>query len=109
MLTPVLAHEDAAHVKLLTKADMVEFFQQYIKPGSATRAKLSVHLHAQAGKSTETETKVNGVKKEEGDATSTPEPVPIKDVRSFRAGLQATRGARPAKDLSEYEDTDAKL
>lgn len=92
---------------------MVEFFQRYIKPGSATRAKLSVHLHAQAsapGKAADGAAKVNGVKEEEGETkASEPEPVPIKDVRSFRAGLQATRGARSAKDLSEYEDTDAKL
>ncbi|KAK1840286.1 a-pheromone processing metallopeptidase ste23 [Colletotrichum chrysophilum] len=103
-----LAQDDAAHIKLLTKADMIEFFQQYIKPGSSTRAKLSVHLHAQASSSTGTEATMYGVREESG-AASTSEPVPIKDVRSFRAGLQATRGARPAKDLSEYEDMEVKL
>lgn len=92
---------------------MVEFFQRYIKPGSETRAKLSVHLHAQAsapGKGAEAETNVNGAKKEEEPKVAhASEPVVITDVRSFRAGLVATRGARAAKDLGEYEDTDAKL
>ncbi|KAF6785196.1 zinc protease [Colletotrichum sojae] len=103
-----LAQQDAAHIKTLTKADMVEFFQRYIKPGSATRAKLSVHLHAQAsapGKAADGAAKVNGVKEEEGETKSSePKPVLVTDVRSFRAGLQATRGARSEKDLSEYED-----
>nr|XP_036584366.1 zinc protease [Colletotrichum truncatum]KAF6793884.1 zinc protease [Colletotrichum truncatum] len=102
------AQQDAAHIKTLTKADMVEFFQQYIKPGSTKRAKLSVHLHAQAGMSAETDAKVNGVKEGETNVTG-PEPILITDVRSFRAGLQATQGAQPAKDLSEYEGADANL
>ncbi|KAI8223509.1 insulin-degrading enzyme [Colletotrichum sp. SAR 10_96] len=104
-----LTYKDAAHIKLLTKADMVEFLQHYIKPSSSTRAKLSVHLHAQAGNSTETKATMDGIKTQESDAASTPKPVLIKDIRSFRANLQATRGARPAKDLSEYEDMDLNL
>ncbi|KAF6824712.1 zinc protease [Colletotrichum musicola] len=103
--------QDASHIRTLTKADMVEFFQRYIKPGSETRAKLSVHLYAQAsvpGKAADGAAKVNGVKEEEGETESSePEPVLITDVRSFRAGLQATRGARSAKDLNEYKDKDA--
>jgi len=35
-------------MKLLTKADMVAFFDKYIHPRSPTRAKLSIHLVAQA-------------------------------------------------------------
>ncbi|TDZ49920.1 putative zinc protease [Colletotrichum trifolii] len=109
-----LAQHDASHIKTLSKADMIDFFQQYIKPGSPSRAKLSVHLHAQAsapGNGTESEPKVNGAKEKEEPqpATSDSEPVFITDVRTFRASLQATGGARPAKELSEYEDTDAKL
>ncbi|MCJ1266561.1 Insulinase (Peptidase M16) [Lobaria immixta] len=40
--------EDVAHLKPLTKSDLVEFFNRYIHPTSPTRAKLSVHLIAQA-------------------------------------------------------------
>jgi hypothetical protein len=31
------------------------------------------------------------------------------DGRLFKAGLTASLGARPVKDISEYEDTDAEL
>lgn len=168
---PYTAQRDAEHIRKLTKADMVEFFQRHIKPGSATRAKLSVHLVAQASAQSDeqmtgllqalklepseetkvkaallrpemrndteslqlylkTELKLSEEKvaqvvaaahdpktgpKVNGDAVSDegpkeePQPEIITDVRSFRASLQATGGARPAKDLSEYEDLDAKL
>ncbi len=36
-------------------------------------------------------------------------PVEIKDVRDFKASLAVTAGPRPIRDLSEYEDVDAKL
>lgn len=35
--------------------------------------------------------------------------VEITDVRLYKASLQASVGARPVKDLREYEETDAKL
>ncbi|ROT35881.1 LuxS/MPP-like metallohydrolase [Sodiomyces alkalinus F11] len=164
------ARQDAKHIKKLTKADMIEFFNRYIKPGSPTRAQLSVHLVAQgsaqsgekmqalleslkvdksqetkvkaallrpelrsdaenlqlylknelklsednvaavlaAAKEPETGPKVNG-SQGEGASNEGREPQVITDVRDFRASLQATPGARPVKDLSEYEDLDAKL
>lgn len=42
------AEEDVAHLRPLTKADLVEFFAHYIHPISPHRAKLSVHMIAQA-------------------------------------------------------------
>lgn len=33
----------------------------------------------------------------------------ITDIRRFKTGLLASLGARPVKDLSEYEEIDAKL
>lgn len=36
-------------------------------------------------------------------------PIFIDDVRSFRASLPASNGAKPLKDLSVYEDLEAKL
>lgn len=41
--------------------------------------------------------------------TAIDEAIEIEDVYAFKASLAATPGARPVKDLSEYEDTDAKL
>jgi insulysin len=35
--------------------------------------------------------------------------VEITDFRQFKAGLQASAGARPVKDLSSFEELDAKL
>ncbi|GAT24591.1 a-pheromone processing metallopeptidase Ste23 [Aspergillus luchuensis] len=40
---------DAANVRSLTKADLIQFYQQFVYPKSATRAKLAIHLKAQAG------------------------------------------------------------
>ena len=39
---------DVAHIKPLTKVEMVEFFNHYIHPTSPTRAKLSICMVAQA-------------------------------------------------------------
>ena len=39
---------DVAHIKPLTKADMLQFFHYYVHPLSPTRAKLSIHMIAQA-------------------------------------------------------------
>ncbi|KAJ4510032.1 metalloprotease [Exophiala dermatitidis] len=39
---------DVAEIRQLTKDDIKEFFAQYIDPESPTRAKVSVHLEAQA-------------------------------------------------------------
>ena len=39
---------DVAHIKPLTKEDMISFCEYYINPTSATRAKLSIHMIAQS-------------------------------------------------------------
>ncbi len=39
---------DVAHLKPLTKEEMIDFFNHYIHPTSPTRAKLSIHMIAQA-------------------------------------------------------------
>ncbi|KAF3396235.1 A-factor-processing enzyme [Penicillium rolfsii] len=47
-----LQHEtDAANVRLLSKADLIAFYKQFIDPSSNTRAKLAIHLNAQSGAS----------------------------------------------------------
>lgn len=102
------AQEDAAAVKSLTKAEMVEFYTTYIIPTSSQRAKLAVHLVAQGvSKKTEEATVTDGeTEKIPGNGT---EPHLIENVRDFKAGLVASAGARPIKELSEFEDFDAKL
>ena len=42
------AEEDVAHIRPLTKTDLIEFFSYYIHPASPHRAKISVHMIAQA-------------------------------------------------------------
>ncbi|XWW97607.1 hypothetical protein V2A60_005592 [Cordyceps javanica] len=37
---------DAAEVKLVTKAEMVDFYNRHLHPSSASRARIAVHLHA---------------------------------------------------------------
>ncbi|EAQ85623.1 hypothetical protein CHGG_06876 [Chaetomium globosum CBS 148.51] len=90
------APQDADHIKLLTKADMVNFFMDYIHPTSPSRAKLAVHLEA-SGVSTK------DAKLPSANGTT---PVFIEDVRSFKANLDA--GAIPPRDLKEYEDWEGK-
>ena len=94
---------------------MVEFFNKYFDPASSERARLSVQLHAQ-GKAEGVEKRQEEAQKkadEEAPAGDVPSAistaVEITDVRVFKANLPASSGARPVKDVSEYEDTDAKL
>lgn len=107
MTNSYIAQEDAAQVGTLTKPEMIEFYSTYIAPASPARAKLVVDLVAQS----------SNPKSEEGATTNGEEAVPsngtvpvvIKDVRDFKAGLVASAGARPVKDLSEFEEIDSKL
>ena len=167
------AQQDAAHIKQLSKADMLDFYNQYISAASPTRAKIAAYLYAQsctetkakvaellkgldleqeisakiqdvllqrerrqdreflksylikdvklpedradaiieAAKTLEAGLKVNGVANgEDGAAAATTrEPVLITDVRAFKSTLVASSGARPVKDMSEYEEIDSKL
>ncbi|KAH6624653.1 Metalloenzyme, LuxS/M16 peptidase-like protein [Chaetomium sp. MPI-SDFR-AT-0129] len=174
------AQQDAAHIKPLTKAEMIEFFNQYIHPNSPSRAKLAVYLEAQAKSDVSTkeiseliktleldstasakaaselqarlsaaghdvdkevaglkeyllhdlkvsEAKIEAaseawkkihadhgpgnevVKDAEPPSSNGTKTVFIDDVRAFRASLPASNGAKPLKDLSEYEDVGFKL
>ncbi|KFY13297.1 hypothetical protein V491_06446 [Pseudogymnoascus sp. VKM F-3775] len=116
-----LSYEDAAHVKALTKKEMVEFYGHYILPSSPSRAKLAVHLHAQGtSKKSSTagiENDVKGLKLTSEDKTVQETPVEgngtkpwaIDDVRAFKSKLGVTPGPQPVRDLSEFEETDSKL
>ncbi|KAI9883166.1 MAG: Methyltransferase-like protein 7B [Watsoniomyces obsoletus] len=47
-----LVEHDVTCIEKLSKQDVLEFFEHYIRPGSTTRAKLSVHMQAQATSTT---------------------------------------------------------
>ncbi|KAL2263080.1 hypothetical protein VTK26DRAFT_8305 [Humicola hyalothermophila] len=67
------ASQDADHIRLLTKADMIEFFNQYIHPNSLSRAKLAVYLEAQAKSDVSTKEISELIKALDVDAASAPE------------------------------------
>ncbi|KAH8737683.1 Metalloenzyme, LuxS/M16 peptidase-like protein [Ilyonectria robusta] len=194
-----LAQLDAAHIKPLTKPEIMEFFNKHFNPSSTQRARLAIYLHAQGkaegaqkrqedaqkkahetaeeekvklkqeyskyflGQELDAGTKIRrlleglgsqdpspsiwqtveslgdhlrealklpektitvlleqaeilGVKQTKPDepralngTTVVDYATEITDVRLFKSKLTASSGARPVKDLVEYEDTDAKL
>jgi len=130
MLINHTAKEDAANIKVLTKADMIEYYQHYIHPTSPARSKLAVHLIAQTVAPAATDKsgisaivekteKVLGLKdtkdeedgekeevKVEGNGTT---PHVIKDVREFKSRLQVSAGPQAVKHISEFEELDSKL
>ncbi|KAK3340911.1 Metalloenzyme, LuxS/M16 peptidase-like protein [Neurospora tetraspora] len=65
-----ISQRDAAHVKPLTKEEMIEFFKYYIHPSSASRAKLAIYLEAQAKSDVTTAQITELVKTLELDATT---------------------------------------
>jgi insulysin len=115
------AYEDAAQIKLLTKADMIEFFDHYISPSSPARSKLAIHLNAQTPETAiengmET-LAINKDKKDDEDGEVVPvkqegngtTPYIITDVREFKSKLQVSAGPQPVKHISEFEDLGSKL
>lgn len=91
---------------------MIEFYTTYIVPTSPARAKLAVHLAAQgvSEKPKDAPAAEPEVKIEEGPVpTNGTVPFIVEDVRDYKARLVASAGARPARELSEFEDTDSKL
>lgn len=121
-------HHDAAHVKQLTKADMIEFYEHFIHPSSPARSKLAIHMKAQSASADTSAVKevvgkglkVLGLNKDhkdeedgevasvevEGNGTT---PYIITDVREFKSKLQVSAGPQPVKHISEFEDLDSKL
>lgn len=88
---------------------MIEFYSTYIRPTSPVRSKLVVQLIAQSisSKAKEAEESSNG------DATTIysngTEPLLIQSVRNYKARLSVTAGARPIRDLTDFEEIDSKL
>jgi len=101
---------------------MVDYYELHMSPTSPHRAKAAVWLVAQTTPEDSTaklaDAVANGVK-DKDDTTSTAsserklptikEAEVIEDVRDFKARMPLSEGARPAKDLSEFEDLEPKL
>ncbi|EPS39814.1 hypothetical protein H072_6386 [Dactylellina haptotyla CBS 200.50] len=92
--------EDAKIVKDLTRADMMEFYKTYVKPGSPTRMKLSVHL-----KSVSKKDKVEDGSEVKKDDKNTY----ITDVSAWKGGMVLSKGPRPVRPLEEMERSGVKL
>jgi insulysin len=90
---------------------MLKFFSQYIHPSSTTRAKVSIHLIAQASTSNSVAAKDTVAKetREEQDNSRKKPPLKVKDVRAWKANLQLSAAAVPVKRLSEFEESKSKL
>lgn len=113
---PSTAQCDAAHVKPLTKAEMVAFCKEHFHPASKTRARISVHLHARGSakeSGAEAPAPAGDAEKpqvvEDGIVDAVATAVEIVDGHRHKAGLVASRAAQPVKDLKEYEELGAKL
>ncbi|OAA74612.1 a-pheromone processing metallopeptidase Ste23 [Akanthomyces lecanii RCEF 1005] len=79
------AQLDAAEVKLVTKAEMIDFYNKHFHPSSNSRARISVHLHARGA--VERDSKVVAALEQAGFAD-----VPEQDRKSLdlvKAHLQA--------------------
>ncbi|KAF5253168.1 hypothetical protein FANTH_1922 [Fusarium anthophilum] len=101
-----IRQHDAARIRQLTKAEIVDFFNQHLNPTSRQRARLSIHLQAQSKAEGIDERQKNAQKKADeepspGDVVKTAEE--ITDVRLHKAGLTASSGVRPVKDVSDFE------
>ncbi|CAG8979190.1 hypothetical protein HYALB_00000326 [Hymenoscyphus albidus] len=117
-----LAREDAANIKSLTKAEMIEYYNYFILPSSPSRAKLAIHLNAQTPDTAAVENglktlALNKDKKDEEDGEVVPvvtagngtTPYIITDVREFKSRLQVSAGPQPVKHISEFEEMEPKL
>ncbi|KAK7570948.1 hypothetical protein V3481_019038 [Fusarium oxysporum f. sp. vasinfectum] len=97
---------DAARIRQLTKAEIVDFFNQHLNPTSSQRARLSIYLQAQC--------KAEGVDKRQEEAQKNADEEPhagdaveaaeeITNVRFWKAGLTVSSGVRPVKHVSDFE------
>ncbi|CAJ2506586.1 Uu.00g077720.m01.CDS01 [Anthostomella pinea] len=106
VLTLCTAQQDAAQLKQLTKAEMVEFYSTRIHPTSPTRSKLIVQLIARGTSSETKEADTTNDDKAAPAPSNGTDPVVIESVGDFKAGLGTTAGPRPVRDIGEFEDID---
>ncbi|KAF1343553.1 STE23-like protein [Delphinella strobiligena] len=109
-----LVNRDVEHIRPLTKSQLVDFFNTYVSPSSRqTRSKLAVHLLAQntvAEVVPETASQDESVTSSENKVLdSSVDAVEITDVRDFKAGVPLSEGLKAVKDITEFEELEAKL
>jgi insulysin len=100
---------------------MVEFYRRRVLPGSPSRSKLAIHLHAPATGEGLKQTSITGasekgiktrglkdIKKGESSLVkediNRPTAFVIADVREFRSELRISAGPRAVKHISEFEE-----
>jgi insulysin len=110
ILTAVTSYlRDSAGVaeeQIKALAEQGEGLLQQILPSSNLTSSSTTAKEAETNGNVET----NGVEKVNGnDEKEKKKPVLIEDVRAWKASLPASQGPRMVKDLSEFEDFEAKL
>jgi insulysin len=124
-ISPV--YRDVENIESLTKKDILEFFNQYIHPSSSSRAKLSIHLIAQAFTGASAAAEDSAAAEENPDASALRKnqdvvavngyepsvsrakiPVKIENVKQWKASLQLSAVATPVKALIEFEEFGSK-
>ncbi|RKF74782.1 putative zinc protease mug138 [Golovinomyces cichoracearum] len=120
------AEKDAAEIRLLTKANMIEFFKHFIDPYSPQRSKLVVYLEAQtsvmesstsnSGKEEDVNKLQNSLNIEGDSVAANPSlfdngttPYIITDVHEFKSKLPVSIGPQPVKHIREFEESESKL
>jgi insulysin len=110
ILTAVTSYlRDSAGVaeeQIKALAEQGEGLLQQILPSLNLTSSSTTAKEAETNGNVET----NGVEKVNGnDEKEKKKPVLIEDVRAWKASLPASQGPRMVKDLSEFEDFEAKL
>ena len=109
-------YRDVEHIEPLSKQDLIDFYDEHLDPSSDKRAKAAVWLLAQSTSEEAVGKTESSVKDDTASTTSSERKLPpikeaevIEDVRAFKARMPLSEGARPVKDLSEFEELEPKL
>jgi insulysin len=98
-----IAHHNVAHIKDLTKENMMEFFGEYISPSSPKRSKLAIHILAQAaGRAVGVQSQLSLPTESKSKANT------IENIWGLKSqqDISVSAGPQPVKDLSEFENLD---
>lgn len=102
--TAGLAEEQLAQVVAQGKAVLAQLLPSLGIRSRDAQAAPAVNGEARAGRETNGENAAPG-----GAAAPVKEPVVIEDVKAWKATMPVSAGARPVKDLGEFEELEAKL
>jgi len=119
-----IVYTDVENIEPITKNEILEFFNQYIHPFSSTRAKVSIHLIAQASTGPSATEENSAAAEENPDASvlraeqdvvvnghqpsvsGVKMPFKIENVKAWKAGLQLSAAATPMKSLTNSKSLD---